>query len=183
MNELPVICLQTVACKVGVKTFDDNRSNGYQLRIEDISDPCGMFVTFYTKGKLRGCIGTVRPVALNLANLHEYAHLAAFHDRRFEKIKANDLVDLSCSVTLLYDYEIVNNVKDVVLGIHGICVTFTKNASAVFLPHVIEENEWDHDGLLMQLRKKANVPPHDKITKMEIFKGIQSDVIEYASIT
>jgi uncharacterized protein (TIGR00296 family) len=60
---------------------------------------------------LRGCIGTFS--AVNLADgLKEFAITSAFKDRRFKPITVKEFAYLSCSVSLLVEFESVDDVLD-----------------------------------------------------------------------
>ncbi len=60
------------------------------------------FVSLKKHGELRGCIGTLEPAAADLgAEIARNARSAAFHDPRFQRVRADELADLACSVDVL----------------------------------------------------------------------------------
>jgi len=73
--------------------------------------------------RLRGCIGTFESLPVR-ESLAEYALISAFNDTRFRKIEERELSKLSCSVSLLTDFEDAENYLDWTIGLHGIQVTF-----------------------------------------------------------
>jgi uncharacterized protein (TIGR00296 family) len=91
---------------------------------------------------LRGCIGTLSPRPLVTA-IGEYALLAALKDRRFDPIRPEELPHLRVGVSLLVNYEPCDHIHDWEVGVHGILINFTVNASteysATYLPEVAKE--------------------------------------------
>jgi len=60
------------------------------------------FVSLKKHGGLRGCIGTLEPAELDLgAEIARNARSAAFHDPRFQRVRADELPELTCSVDVL----------------------------------------------------------------------------------
>jgi uncharacterized protein (TIGR00296 family) len=92
--------------------------------------------------RLRGCIGSFEPHPLH-EGLAEYALISAFKDYRFNKITKHELDSLecrhalpaphanlhstnpvSCSISLLTDFEDASSYLDWKVGVHGIYITF-----------------------------------------------------------
>ena len=60
------------------------------------------FVSLKKHGELRGCIGTLEPAEPDLgAEIARNARSAAFHDPRFHRVRADELLELTCSVDVL----------------------------------------------------------------------------------
>jgi AmmeMemoRadiSam system protein A len=60
------------------------------------------FVSLKKHGELRGCIGTLEPAAADLgAEIARNARSAAFRDPRFQRVRADELPALTCSVDVL----------------------------------------------------------------------------------
>ena len=60
------------------------------------------FVSLKKHGELRGCIGTLEPAAADLgAEIARNARSAALHDPRFQRVRADELPALTCSVDVL----------------------------------------------------------------------------------
>jgi AMME syndrome candidate gene 1 protein len=110
--------------------------------------------------ELRGCIGTFEPFPLK-DGLKEYTLMSAFKDRRFTPITIADLKSgLTCSVSLLTNFEVAKTWNDWTIGVHGITIEFIGpkdfvGKSATFLPEVAKENGWDHRETLQHLVRKA----------------------------
>jgi len=107
---------------------------------------------------LRGCIGTFKPDLLDEL-VGKYALISAFEDYRFRGITLKEVPSLSCSVSLLTDFEDVQDPYDWEIGKHGIQIRFgvngNNNYGGTFLPEVAKEQNWDHRSTLAYLVHKA----------------------------
>eukprot|EP00301_Raphidiophrys_heterophryoidea_P011874 c18109_g1_i1.p1 GENE.c18109_g1_i1~~c18109_g1_i1.p1 ORF type:complete len:237 (+),score=48.74 c18109_g1_i1:107-712(+) len=117
-----------------------------------------LFVTWTKAGALRGCIGTFSAQPLR-AGLQDYAITSAFRDTRFNPMTKNEIGQLECAVSLLYNFQPAKDAYDWVIGIHGIRIEFIDGSGrrygATYLPEVAKEQGWDHDACLKSLVKKA----------------------------
>ncbi|KTW29194.1 hypothetical protein T552_04102 [Pneumocystis carinii B80] len=87
---------------------------------------------------LRGCIGTFKPQPLK-HGLRYYALTSALDDTRFPPISEQEVCFLECSVTLLTNFETIEDPLDWIIGIHGLEISFfhkNKYMSATYLPCV-----------------------------------------------
>ncbi|KAJ1770621.1 hypothetical protein LPJ77_005291 [Coemansia sp. RSA 2523] len=128
----------------------------------DTSTEYPLFVTWNKQGsdgqeQLRGCIGNFSP--MNLATgLREYAITSAFHDTRFSPIRAREVPQLSCSVSLLTDFEDANGYLDWKVGTHGVWIEFRlrgRRTTATFLPEIAEEQGWSKKETIDHLLRKG----------------------------
>ena len=127
-----------------------------------VNDTFPMFVTWNTLSRtghksLRGCIGTFDPLPLG-AGLNTYALTSAFDDARFSPIPASLIPSLSCSITLLADFEPCQDALDWTLGTHGLRISFTNRGrryGATYLPDVAVEQEWNKEETVESLMRKA----------------------------
>ncbi|KAI9168386.1 hypothetical protein H9P43_007758 [Blastocladiella emersonii ATCC 22665] len=108
---------------------------------------------------LRGCIGNFSAQPLG-DGLREYAVVSAVRDTRFSPIGKHELARLSCSVSLLVDFEDAAHPLDWVVGEHGIRIFFRdprsgKAHSATYLPEIAREQGWDHVAALDSLIRKS----------------------------
>lgn len=106
---------------------------------------------------LRGCIGTFesQPLANGLA---EYALISALQDSRFPPIRKPELPTLQVAVTLLTDFEEVDDVYDWEIGVHGIRLSFHdrgRRYGSTYLPDIASEQGWTKDETLFSLIRKA----------------------------
>eukprot|EP00475_Leptophrys_vorax_P034711 TRINITY_DN5639_c0_g1_i1.p1 TRINITY_DN5639_c0_g1~~TRINITY_DN5639_c0_g1_i1.p1 ORF type:complete len:204 (-),score=47.58 TRINITY_DN5639_c0_g1_i1:110-721(-) len=124
-----------------------------------------LFVTWKKKSSLgnsyslRGCIGTFSPLPL-LEGLRRYAITSAFEDHRFDPIEHSEVKQLQCGVSVLTDFEDVEDPFDWEVGTHGIQITFVDpksrtNRRATYLPEVAKEQGWSHEEALDSLIRKA----------------------------
>ena len=122
-----------------------------------------MFVSWHDeKHHLRGCIGTFSPRPI-LQGLTEYAKISAFRDHRFDPIRWDEVPNLSCSVSLLTNFEeILEDPLDWTIGKHGIKLSLKdektqKIHSATFLPEVAQEQAWTQKVTFAALIKKSGI--------------------------
>jgi len=127
-----------------------------------VTESYPLFVTWNTVSRsghksLRGCIGTFEALPL-ASGLATYALTSAFDDTRFSPILASSLPSLSCSLTLLADFEPCDNALDWTLGRHGLRISFThrnRRHGATYLPDVAVEQGWTKEETVESLMKKA----------------------------
>lgn len=142
-------------------TTTDVTTNSYASRLS-LTKSYPMFVTWNLVSRsghksLRGCIGTFEALPLE-QGLEQYALTSAFEDTRFSPIPASSIPNLSCSLTLLADFEDCKNPLDWILGTHGIRISFThryRRHGATYLPDVAIEQGWSKEEALESLMRKA----------------------------
>ena len=83
----------------------------------------GTFVTIEKNGELRGCIGTYLPIRANIAEeiIHN-AITAATRDFRFDPIQEKELPDLSYTVYILSEPELMKDLREFDPKKYGIIV-------------------------------------------------------------
>lgn len=124
------------------------------------NDPYPLFVTWKIgqDKRLRGCIGTFSPRALH-SSLKEYAIVSSMKDERFSPVSPSDFPKLSCSVSLLIDFQDCVNCFDWQVGVHGIRIEFVNERgriqTATYLPEVSAEQGWDQQETILNLLKKG----------------------------
>lgn len=124
-----------------------------------------LFVTWNTvssdddddDASLRGCIGTfeAQPLA---EGLPDYAIISALQDTRFPPISKRELPSLQVAVTLLTDFEEVDDPYDWEVGKHGVRLSFTDRSrryGSTYLPDVAAEQGWTKEEALFSLVRKA----------------------------
>lgn len=129
---------------------------------------CPLFVTWTKRvddgeDMLRGCIGTLEPKYIHTA-LSEYAVISALKDRRFRPISHAELQHLTCTVSLLKDFEEAKHYLDWEIGVHGIILEFYDGKgyqySATYLPEVAEQQRWDKEECIESLVRKSGYQGH-----------------------
>lgn len=77
---------------------------------EILKKEAGVFVTLKKNGSLRGCMGTFRPVQKNAAyEIISNAMTAAENDPRFPELRKEELTEISISVDILSEPELIND--------------------------------------------------------------------------
>ncbi|MFW5737249.1 MAG: AmmeMemoRadiSam system protein A [Halanaerobium sp.] len=102
---------------------------GREAEIEESELPdilkkeAGVFVTLKKNGKLRGCMGTFRPVQKNAAyEIISNAITAAENDPRFPEVEKEELNEISISVDILSEPERVRDKSELDPKKYGILV-------------------------------------------------------------
>jgi MEMO1 family protein len=138
--------------------------------------PQGAFVTIRKAGHLRGCIGHMSPDYELGKVVGMMAMQAAFNDPRFPPLQASELKNLEIEISVLTPLQPVANSAEIVLGRDGVLL-FKAGRSAVFLPQVAVENNWDRPQMLTNLCSKAGLPD-DCWQKDANFQIFQAEVFD-----
>jgi AmmeMemoRadiSam system protein A len=124
-----------------------------------LTRPSGAFVTLNTRaGELRGCIGSVRPVAPLYRVVSQSAIHAAFRDPRFHPISRDELDLIHLEISVMGPIEPVSDVADIEVGRDGLIVS-RGSFAGLLLPQVAAEYGWSRDVFLSQTCVKAGLPP------------------------
>jgi MEMO1 family protein len=88
-----------------------------------LTKKAGCFVSLKKEGKLRGCIGTISPIRVNLAHeIIENAISAGTEDPRFSPVEESELSELEYDVDVLSPFERVRSVQDLDCKKYGVIV-------------------------------------------------------------
>lgn len=119
--------------------------------------PRGAFVTLKKNGRLRGCVGHMAEDMPLCQVVSAMALQAAFHDRRFQQLRPDEVSAIDIEISVLTPFRQVPDAGSIRVGIDG--VRLKKGGRvAVFLPQVATEQGWDRDKMLDQLCRKAGLP-------------------------
>jgi MEMO1 family protein len=146
----------------------------------NLQQPRGVFVTLKKKGELRGCIGRIigdEPLGKLVGAM---AIQAAFNDKRFRPLTAEELNDTDIEISVLTPMKRVAGPVDIVVGRDG--VLLSKNGrSAVFLPQVATEQGWNREELLDNLCLKAGLAAGSwkKETQLSTFQAVVFSELEF----
>jgi AmmeMemoRadiSam system protein A len=132
--------------------------------MEILARRAGCFVSLHAKnGKLRGCIGTIRPNYKNLGGEIEANAIAASqHDPRFKPVRLDELSDLDINVDILSEPEQIFDEKDLDIKKYGVIVQASDGRDGLLLP--------DIDGIknikeqITIAREKAGILPDEEIS-------------------
>lgn len=116
----------------------------------------GAFVTLKTQHQLRGCIGHMAEDSPLCQVIGAMALQAAFNDRRFDPVRADELSGIEFEVSVLTPFQPINGPESIVIGRDGVVIRKDQH-SAVFLPQVALEQGWNRDEMLTQLCRKAGL--------------------------
>lgn len=141
---------------------------------EDLRRPAGAFVTLNTKGgDLRGCIGSIVPVAPLYQAVSQSAVNAAFRDPRFHPLQKRELDNIVLEISVMGPIERVKEISEIEVGRDGLIISKGPWAG-LLLPQVATEWGWDRDAFLAQTCVKAGLPPdswRSPGTKIERFSA------------
>jgi AmmeMemoRadiSam system protein A len=125
---------------------------------EDLQRPSGVFVTLHEKdGDLRGCIGTIEPVAPLVEAVAANAVNAAFRDPRFPPVTPAELEDLHLEISVMSPIVPVDDPDAIEVGRDGLIIR-RGNRAGLLLPQVATEQGWDRETFLRQTCVKAGLP-------------------------
>lgn len=113
------------------------------------------FVTLRADGELRGCVGAIFAVR-GLAEQVRESALAASGDRRFPRLRAEELPRLEYEITLLSPLVPLQDPETVVVGRDGLMLV-QGDYRGVLLPSVPVEHGWDRARFLEEIGVKAGL--------------------------
>lgn len=125
---------------------------------EKLRQPVATFVTLKERGMLRGCIGSLAPVAPLYQSVHDNAISAALQDYRFHPVAPHELPLLEVHISVLSPIREIKTLDEFKLGEHGIILE-KGGSRAVYLPEVAIEQKWTRDETLDSLSEKAGLSP------------------------
>ncbi|HKO57630.1 MAG TPA: AmmeMemoRadiSam system protein A [Thermoanaerobaculia bacterium] len=123
---------------------------------EPLCRPAGAFVTLTNRGELRGCIGSIHPVAPLFQAVSQSAVSAAFRDPRFHPLRADELPLIHLEISVMGPIE-PTAPDEVEVGIHGLIISRGRQAG-LLLPQVPTEYGWDRETFLQHTCMKAGLP-------------------------
>jgi MEMO1 family protein len=128
-------------------------ARGFSMNLQQLR---GAFVTLKKKGELRGCIGHMiadEPLSKVVGTM---AIQAAFNDRRFNPLTADELKDIEIEISVLTPMKQVAGAVNIVIGRDGVLLS-KDDHHAVFLPQVATEQKWSREEMLDNLCRKAGL--------------------------
>lgn len=131
------------------------------------------FVTLKISGRLRGCIGSLAPVASLYESVHDNAVNAALEDPRFRPVTSAELAQIDVDVSILSPIVDIASLDEFKIGEHGIILQKGLRR-AVYLPEVAVEQKWDKDETLSSLSMKAGMDPDAwrQGTRFKVFSSV-----------
>ncbi|BDU50935.1 AmmeMemoRadiSam system protein A [Haliovirga abyssi] len=137
---------------------------------EELKVKRSCFVTLHKKnGELRGCIGTILPVREDLyEEIRGNAISACSRDPRFMAVTEDELENLTVSVDVLTEPEIVKNIEELNPKIYGIILVDQFGRQGVLLPDLDGVDTIDEQ--ISIVKQKAGMPFGTKIEDLTIYK-------------
>ena len=124
---------------------------------EPLRRPSGAFVTLNTReGHLRGCIGSIHPVAPLYRAVSQSALNAAFRDPRFIPVTRDEFLHLAFEISVMGPIEDVRDFGEIMVGRDGLIISRGRQAG-LLLPQVAAEYGWDRETFLSQTCLKAGL--------------------------
>jgi AmmeMemoRadiSam system protein A len=141
---------------------------------EALSRELGAFVTLREAGALRGCIGYTSATKPLYLTVRDTATLAALRDPRFRPVSAAELPQLDYEISVLSPLRRVVDVKQIVVGQHGLLM---KNGTheGLLLPQVPVEEKWDRQTFLEHTCAKAGM-------RTDCWKDENTDIFMFTAV-
>ena len=117
----------------------------------------GAFVTLTQSEELRGCIGSIEPVAPLYVAVSQSAISAAFRDPRFRPLRSEELPGIHVEISVMGPIERVVEIEEIVVGRDGLIVR-RGGYAGLLLPQVATDYGWDREMFLQQTCYKAGLP-------------------------
>lgn len=138
---------------------------------EGMENRAGVFVSIKKNGKLRGCIGTIKPTQKNIAQeIISNAISAAAHDPRFMPVNPEELNDLDYSVDILTEPELVDSIEELDPEKYGVIVE-KDHRKGLLLPDL--EGVDTPEKQVEIAKRKAGISGDDNDIKLYRFKVIR----------
>ena len=138
-----------------------------------LSKHLGAFVTLKEHGQLRGCIGRFEPDQPLYEVIIDMAISASRYDNRFTPVTPDELKDIEIEISVLTPRRRVNSVNDVIVGKHGIYVSYG-GRNGTYLPQVATDMGWNAEQFVYSCcAEKAGIPPqHCKDAELYVYEAI-----------
>lgn len=159
LNQEQRTALLTIARRSIEAVLDGRRAEVDAASLDaELRRPSGAFVSLHTKaGDLRGCIGSIHPVAPLCQAVASNAVNAAFRDPRFFPVVRDELGNLHVEISVMSPIVPVLSVDEIEVGRDGLIVSRGGRAG-LLLPQVATEYGWDREAFLRQTCVKAGLP-------------------------
>lgn len=142
------------------------------------------FITLMQSGKLRGCVGTLEAYRSLFEDVKANAQAAAFKDRRFSRLSADELTRTQIEISLLSGIQVLHFDDEQSLlnqlhaGADGVVFEYAEKRST-FLPQVWQQLP-SKKSFISQLKQKAGLPSDFwadgiKVSRYSVHKWKESD--------
>jgi len=140
---------------------------------DKMKEDTATFVTLKIRGMLRGCIGSLMPVAPLHKSVHDNAINASMRDHRFRQVSSSELEQIDVHISVLSPIGPIDSVDEFMIGEHGIILE-KGMYRAVYLPEVAVEQGWTKEETLTSLSRKAGMSGDAwrSGTKFKVFSSV-----------
>jgi len=121
-----------------------------------LTESRGAFVSLYSRGELRGCVGQVENPGPLADVVARSAISAALHDTRFPPVDPDEVANLKVEISVLSVPECISP-EAIVVGTHGLIV-MRESFKGLLLPQVAKERNWSVQRFLEETCNKAGLP-------------------------
>lgn len=133
---------RTLLLTIARHAIEGRKSNGINVP-ESLLQKRGVFVTLKKEGKLRGCVGMVKPEVPLREAVNHCANDAAFHDTRFIPLTNDEKEQITIEISILSQltplmYHSTHDLIDKLSFHPGVLITKEEH-TALYLPQV-----WKH---------------------------------------
>lgn len=168
---------QEILLGIARKTLEEHIMRGNAPEV-DVNEPIllekrGIFVTLKKNGSLRGCIGSIRPVAPIYKAVSDMTIEASTRDPRFPPVSRGELKNIRIEISVLSPFKLISDTNEIEVGKHGLYMIRGNNAG-LLLPQVATEHKWNRDEFLRQTCVKAGLSAQawkDKGTQIYTFSA------------
>ena len=139
-RERPGATLPTIARRSVESALSENHEVPPLVLGEYLQSKHGVFVTIrQLAGAVRGCMGTIDPIAPNIVSeTWRNARLAAFRDNRFSPVAQNEMSELVFEVSVLHELEPVSSIAELNPRHYGVVVSASDGRRGTLLPGIPE---------------------------------------------
>ena len=131
----------------------------------------GAFVSLHNAGKHRGSIGYLTSENPLYQTVPDAAVATATRDARFEPVEIKEVVEIEIEISVLTPLERIESVNEIEINVHGLYITFGKQAG-LLLPQVATDHNLNRVQFLELTCRKAGLPSdawHDPEVAMYVF--------------
>ncbi len=137
--------------------IQEGKKPTFEVTEPPLREKRGVFVTLHEGGRLRGCIGQIRPVDELYQAVSRMAIESATADPRFPPVKAKELKEIEIEISVLTVPKRIKSIEEMELGRDGVIIKRGMR-QGVFLPQVAMETGWSKEEFLEHLaRDKAGL--------------------------
>lgn len=146
---------------------------GDELFTDALKERKGVFVTIYSQGQLRGCMGSTIGVMPLWQACRENARSAALKDIRFTTLKKDELSKVVFEITVIDPTRALGDLSELRPGTSGLILRKGFRQQA-FLPGAIAHRIKDGHRMLDQLRSMSDIDPEDD--SPEVWEAFEAEV-------